>query len=127
MLNNYFQSIESQNRKDLNKNLSKFIGLKLRIKRIQKGLSLDYISSMVDICYPSLVNFEKGNTNLNFGMVFKICSVLNIEVSEVLPKIKDNLLLKISELELEYKNILYNDKHKNHNLRIVSITKSLDR
>lgn len=97
--------MDNLNKKDFSKALTKVIGLKLRMHRIQKGLSLEVVSGLTGICYATLVNFEKANSNLNFGMVYRLCSVLGVEIQDVLPKVDANLNQEYFKLELEYKNL----------------------
>ncbi len=109
-------------KKGLNIALSEYMGLKLRIKRIRKGLSLDVVSGFAGICYSSLVNFEKGNTNLNFGMVFRLCFILGVEVGDIMPSIHSDLNIEYAKLKIEYKTLISSGKSK-----VKSITNSLDK
>jgi transcriptional regulator with XRE-family HTH domain len=65
------------------------IGRELRIHREQRRLSQARLAETVGLRRTSLVNIEAGRQRLPLHVLYALCSVLEIEPSDVLPGIAE--------------------------------------
>ncbi|MEA5062330.1 MAG: helix-turn-helix transcriptional regulator [Petrimonas sp.] len=66
-----------------NEELFKKIGLKIRVLRESKNLSIQEFSDKINIEYNNLIRIEKGRTNPTLGTLYKICQALNAKLVDI--------------------------------------------
>ncbi|MGQ7945024.1 helix-turn-helix domain-containing protein [Flavobacterium sp. WC2509] len=66
----------------------KNVGKKLREKRLSRNISQKLLAIDCDLQPSQIGRIERGEINTSIGMLFKICKVLGIEVSEL---VKSNI------------------------------------
>lgn len=64
------------------------IGEKIRIRRLTKNYSQQYMSFMLDISQAAYSNLERDETELTIKRIYEIAEVLEISPFELLPKPK---------------------------------------
>lgn len=86
---------------DVNRNI--LLGKKIKEIRKMRGLTQDYLAEKVGIDAKHLSRIECGKNSLSLNLLYKICTVLNIEPCSLF----DNSALKSkTELIADIKNIL---------------------
>ena len=66
-------------------NLLAEIGKKIRICRITKGFSIEYLANESEVDYSQLSRMELGKVNFITSILFKIAKNLSINVKDSLP------------------------------------------
>ncbi|MGY3212453.1 helix-turn-helix domain-containing protein [Mucilaginibacter sp. HD30] len=64
------------------------IGEKIRIRRLTKNYSQEYMAFMLDISQAAYSNLERNETELTIRRVYEIAEVLEISPFELMPKPK---------------------------------------
>lgn len=64
------------------------IGDKIRIRRLTKNYSQEYMAFMLDISQAAYSNLERNETDLTVKRIYEIAEVLEISPFEFLPKPK---------------------------------------
>jgi transcriptional regulator with XRE-family HTH domain len=64
------------------------IGEKIRIRRLTKNYSQEYMAFMLDISQAAYSNLERNETDLTVKRIYEIAEVLEISPFELLPKPK---------------------------------------
>ena len=64
------------------------IGEKVRIQRMIKGYSQEYMAFMLDISQAAYSNLERNETDMTIRRVFEIAEILEISPYQLMPKPK---------------------------------------
>ncbi|MFC0513122.1 helix-turn-helix domain-containing protein [Mucilaginibacter angelicae] len=64
------------------------IGDKIRIRRLMKSYSQEYMAFMLDISQAAYSNLERNETEMTIKRVFEIAEILEISPFELMPKPK---------------------------------------
>jgi|GEM_PF-734895 len=64
------------------------IGEKIRIRRLTKGYSQEYMSYMLDISQAAYSKLERDETEMSIRRVYEIAEILEISPFELMPKPK---------------------------------------
>jgi len=64
------------------------IGEKIRIQRLTKGYSQEYMSYMLDISQAAYSKLERDETEMSIRRVYEIAEILEISPFELMPKPK---------------------------------------
>ena len=67
------------------------IGEKIRVQRLIKNYSQEYMAFELDISQPAYSKIERGETRLSIDRVYEIAEILEIPASVLLPKSKYGL------------------------------------
>lgn len=65
--------------------LYSLIGTRLKDRRVLLSLTQEQLAGRVGFERTSITNIEKGRQRLSLHALYDICSVLQVEVSEILP------------------------------------------
>ena len=57
---------------------------KIRIQRIIKGFSQEYVGDQLDLSQYAYHKIENGKTKLHLNCLLKLCEVLEIEIQDLL-------------------------------------------
>lgn len=66
----------------------KGIGEKIRIQRLTKNFSQEYMAFMLDISQPAYSKLERDETEISIIRVYAIAEILEINAFELMPKPK---------------------------------------
>ncbi len=79
--------------------IDRYIGRRLRMRRIEKGLSLNDISDALGISYQQIQKYENGTNRISVGRLYALSAIVDVPISyfyEGLPSahqfLKDNTL-----------------------------------
>ncbi|PTQ92138.1 helix-turn-helix protein [Mucilaginibacter yixingensis] len=64
------------------------IGEKIRIQRLIKNYSQEYMAFMLEISQPAYSNIESGKTEITLNRIYEIAEVLEISAYLLMPKPK---------------------------------------
>jgi transcriptional regulator with XRE-family HTH domain len=64
------------------------IGDKIRIRRLMKSYSQEYMAFMLDISQAAYSNLERNETEMTIKRVFEIAEILEMSPFELMPKPK---------------------------------------
>ncbi|MGF7080449.1 helix-turn-helix domain-containing protein [Mucilaginibacter sp. UYCu711] len=67
------------------------IGEKIRIRRVTKSYSQEYMAFMLNISQAAYSNLERGETALTLTRVYEIAEILEMSPFELMPKPKFGL------------------------------------
>lgn len=68
----------------------KLLGDKIRLVRLEKGLSQTELANKIGKDQPSINRIEKGNINPSYLYLLEICEGLEISMSELLNSLKND-------------------------------------
>jgi len=66
----------------------KSIGEKVRIQRMIKGYSQEYMAFMLDISQAAYSNLERGDTEMTIRRIYEIAEIFEISPYELMPQPK---------------------------------------
>lgn len=69
--------------------LYRYVGARLRRRRNELGMSQGELANAVGLLRTSVTNIEAGRQKAPLHILYKICAVLDIEVSVLLPPVSD--------------------------------------
>lgn len=64
------------------------VGINIKMYRVYRKLSQSAIADKLGLKRASISNYEKGLQRVPIHIVYKICAILDIELSDILPKQK---------------------------------------
>jgi DNA-binding XRE family transcriptional regulator len=70
-------------------NLYKIVGERLAAKRNQLGITQDAMAEQVGLLRTSITNIEAGRQKAPLHVLFRLCDILSIELSSILPNNKE--------------------------------------
>lgn len=95
--------------------LNIYMGLKIREIRKLRELSQDDLAAAIELTRTSIVNIEKGRTQLTASNIHAICQYLNINPSDIFPDAKNSIdimiaseIHKLKEERDDWKSKYYN-------------------
>jgi transcriptional regulator with XRE-family HTH domain len=74
----------------------KNIGEKIRIQRLTKKYSQEYMAFMLDISQPAYSKIERNETELTIQRIFDIAEILEINPFTLLPKPKHGSAIRLA-------------------------------
>lgn len=77
------------------------IGELIRIQRVIKGYSQEYVANRLDISQSAYSNLESGNTKVSAERLVEIADVLEVPVLLLLPKSKYGSAINLLTLKAE--------------------------
>jgi transcriptional regulator with XRE-family HTH domain len=69
--------------------LYRTLGTRLRRKRLETGLTQGQLADAADVLRTSIANIEAGRQKPPLHVLYRICAVLEVEVSTILPALAD--------------------------------------
>ncbi len=69
--------------------LYRHIGARLKQRRNELGMNQGQLAEVVGVLRTSITNIEAGRQKVPLHILYKICAVLEIEVRELLPPVRD--------------------------------------
>ena len=63
--------------------IQKIIGSTLREKRLEKGLTAEFMTKKLKICLGAYLNYEKGRTFMKAVHLYKCSKILEIPVEDL--------------------------------------------
>ena len=84
-------------------NIDAHVGRKLKLRRINLGLSQQELGKMLSITFQQIQKYEKGVNRISSGKLYELSKVLNTPVTYFFDGIEG------SDSNETYKNINYND------------------
>jgi transcriptional regulator with XRE-family HTH domain len=72
------------------------IGEKIRIQRVIKGYSQEYMSWVLEISQAAYSNLERDETKMTIRRVYEIAEILEISPFELMPKPKFGLAINLA-------------------------------
>lgn len=79
----------------------KQIGARLKTQRRDIGITQIELARQVEVSRTSVTNIEAGLQKLPLHLLYRICSVLQLEASEVLPSVKEVTVEKKETVEYD--------------------------
>lgn len=76
------------------KNISKYIGRRIKYYREQKGLTQKELGALVGIKHNTISSYENATNKPDQNILFSIAKALGVGVDDFFPPIKDSLLIK---------------------------------
>lgn len=57
-----------------------YVGIRMRIRRVVKGISQEQLAEMLDISFQQLQKYEKGINRISAGRLYEIAQILEVPV-----------------------------------------------
>jgi len=80
----FYQSME-----DFNSSVYQVIGEKIKARRIENNLKQSDLADLLGLNRVSISNIESGRHQVSLATIYKIASILNTDISEILPTAKE--------------------------------------
>jgi transcriptional regulator with XRE-family HTH domain len=61
------------------------IGAKIRLRRVELGLSQSDLSDRIGVTFQQIQKYEKGSNRVSASMLLAICDALDISIGELFP------------------------------------------
>ena len=71
-------------KKDMDENINKYIGKRIKEIRIEKGLKQDYLAEKLNVKRPNISKYETGETAIPLDILKRISKILNISTDYLL-------------------------------------------
>ena len=65
---------------DLPHPVDQFVGTRLRLRRLEKGLSQKQLAKALDLSFQQVQKYEKGKNRISASMLFEIAGVLEVPI-----------------------------------------------
>lgn len=76
------------------------LGREIRIQRVIKGYSQEYVANRLDISQNAYSKIERGDTELSVRRMFQIADILEVPVTVLLPEAKASSSISFSGVNL---------------------------
>lgn len=68
------------------------LGGRLRMERLRKRYSLQYVADRIGVTSKTILNYEYGNTKIDIPTVYRICGILEIDSKKLINETIDTII-----------------------------------
>jgi DNA-binding XRE family transcriptional regulator len=76
--------------------LKKYLGNRIKGLRVSNGYKQVDLATLVGLERTSITNIESGKQMVSVPLIYKLCHIFQVDVSDLMPKIEDILIHKVT-------------------------------